>query len=470
MSRTKIIDLLLYSFFVFFLISILATYEHFKKNNNDEKLYNDISAIKYESELVNNLADYMDKNNITADFNTKINTNDIVKNDECNGEIGFDIKKDFIINNINLNCEKNENQKILSFSYKGNEKIENFISLDDGYLLIIYDEIKNISYLLKIDNNFETKWKQEINKYTYNGKFSYVYNYVKDNKYYIVFNYEVDDKDFPTLAEKLTALVTVDKNGLNYNTHFIKDVYFPSIKKIEVLNNIVTLFSSDTEYINYNVDNETFDKKNYGQALDYNHEKLIEYNNNIYYTYDHIYKILYKYPEPSYLMKEIDLVELLKDKQTFIYNYDEFSVFTAEHKIFVPYTEFDSEINYTYTGVLIFDLDYNLLKDISFSHEKYNLKGFIDDNNEVLPNYNKLNYINVIDNKLYVYSEGKYNNEYLMFVNIISLEDYSMIKKVYYNINIKSDKNTKKILSSNDKSFLYFSSYGKMNFIVEYKY
>ena len=461
----SIFKIILFLFILSFIIALLSIYSKITITNNKITMNKMNETFNYKKELISNLSNYIKNKNIVIDKNTIINSDEVLNSDLCDGSIFFDIKSDFTLHNINLSCNEDANQNIKSFSINDNSTIQNIISIDNGYLIISYDNKQEKNYIYKVDNNFETKWKNELTNVGKPGKYKYKGYLFENNRYYIVFNYEIIDESKPSALKDNMALITVDKNGYNYKLHFMMGLDINYLSKIVNVKDKSIIYNSDGEYIIYDTENETYDRYYYSQLLDYNHEKMIDLYNNVYYTYDQIYKIMYKYASSDYIIREYDLKNLTKDNK-YVLLFDEYKPFLADNKLFIGYTELDSENNYTYFGIYVLDLDFNLIKDLKFSDTNYDISNYFDVNDKVKPKYNKIVDAKVIEDKLYIYSNGEFEGKEFPTINIVSLNDYSVESKVLNSFG----KDNIKVLKYEKDKVSFYNVIDNMAYIIEYKY
>ena len=135
----SIFKIILFLFILSFIIALLSIYSKITITNNKITMNKMNETFNYKKELISNLSNYIKNKNIVIDKNTIINSDEVLNSDLCDGSIFFDIKSDFTLHNINLSCNEDANQNIKSFSINDNSTIQNIISIDNGYLIISYD-------------------------------------------------------------------------------------------------------------------------------------------------------------------------------------------------------------------------------------------------------------------------------------------------------------------------------------------
>ena len=461
----KIIKYILIVLLVFSLIiTTISIIAHIKKEKDITRDNNSRLVYNYKRDLIFNLNKYIKDKNIDITSTKSINSNDVINSDLCSGNILFDKKADLTLYKLDLKCNVENNNKQNIFGFKMDENIElmDLIKIDNGFFLISQDSVNNINYISLLDENFSTKWKEKIEGIYDNGLYTYKTHIFKSNKYYIALNYSTNE----SISKKNMAILNVDKNSYNLNTFYIPGNSFDDLYKMEFENDSdIVIYDSSCYKIKYDTKNKIYDILNIGHNLDYDHEKLIGILDNTYYTYDHVFKTIYKYKDSENIIKEVDLKNIVKDKKIFILNFNEFKPFIANNRIFIGYQELDKNNKYTQMGILILDLDFNLIKDISFNDVKYDLNFMMEDKSLPKTNIIKDGFVN--DNKLYIYSIAEFKNTSLPIINEISLDNYKINTNIYSEIN-KNDDN--KILKKGKNNMLLFNKLEDINYLIEYNY
>ena len=449
MKRKTIIIILCILFVISLFFSIVSILEHNKNKNIkiDDYLY----ALEYKKTLIDNLNDYIDNNNIDLKNSSTINVYNVLDRNICSGLINFNSKKDVIINDINLTCDYKLDIK--SITYNSTETIIDLVKLEKGYFLITYDEKELNNYVIKLDENFETEWKNKIDYSLDVNSVKYLgYHFEKsNNKYYIIL--DVVEKGY-TYNKDHTIIASVDKNGYNFEVNIIRDLTIEDIYKIEVNKDTIFIYDTNNFVVGYDLKNNKTTKIIFGQDLDYNHEKLIGIKGGYYYTYEQVYKVLYKYIEPTDIYKELDLY---KDTKEYTYpTFDEFKPFIYEDNIYVRADKND------YSSILVYDLDFNYKKEISLKDIEYNSNNLLNDKTS-----NIILYLSIKDKYLYITSRVEYDNKKFITFNVYDIE-----KETFKDNKIIDLDSEIKLLNNKGNEIMYYVSnkYDKRSIINIMKY
>lgn len=453
MKNKVIIIILSILFIISLFFCIVSTLEHYKKDDSDT---NDLVALEYKEALIDKLNDYIDNNNVDLKNGKSINVHKVLAGNICNGIINFNNKKDVIINDVNLACDYNLN--ITSITYNKDEKIIDLVKLENGYFLITYDEKKLDNYIIKLDEGFETEWKNKIDYTIKVDNVKYLgYHFEKSiNKYYIILN--VTEKG-EIYSNAHTIVAMVDKNGYNFEINMINDLTIDDIYKIEIKKDTMFIYDKNCFVVGYDLKNKKTTRLEFGQNMDYNHEKLIGIDGGLYYTYEQVYKLLYKYSEPGNIVKSEDLFSKFKDYSFSLF--DDLNPIMKDNKIYI---KVDKD---AYSSLLVFDYDFNFIKEIKLEELEYTFGNLLENKTDIEMSGNELLYVSVNEKDINIVSRVIYNDKKYIAYNVYDLEKNKFVKN-----NIIDFDKEKKLLNNKENEIEYYSvnKYNKRSIINVMKY